>query len=203
MTATISDEMLALPAGGDTGVDAEERRATVPLAVLIAGAGVLSLFGALVAAYLGLKAATPAWPPPRITFDNYTATVLTITALMASVTLEWAGYGIRKGFRGQALVGFGLTVLLGVAFLNALYYLIAQFPFGAGDSPYATVVYAMTSVTFLVVLVAVFGVILTGLRAAGHQLTTDNQYLARAAALLWHVAVLGWIAVYYTVYVTK
>lgn len=206
MTATITNapsDMLALPAAGDTGRDAEERRATLPLAVLVAGAGVFALFGGLIAAYLALKAAPGRWIPEDTSFDNYTATTLTITALMASVTIEWAAYGIRKGFRGQALFGFGLTVGLGAAFLNALYYLVAKFEFGAGDSAYATVLYAMTGLSFVVVTVAVLAVVLTGLRAVGHQLTTDNHHLARSTALLWHVAALGWLAVYYTVYIAK
>jgi heme/copper-type cytochrome/quinol oxidase subunit 3 len=61
----------------------------------------------------------------------------------------------------------------------------------------------MTGVAFVVVLLATGDVVLTGLRAAGHQLTTDNYHSMRATALLWHAAVLVWLAVYYTVYVTK
>ncbi len=194
---------LALPSGGGTGLAAEQRRRTLPLAVLVAGAGVVMLMGGLVAAYLALKAATGTWPPRRTEFDNYTASTLAITALMASVTIEWAGYGIRKGFRGQALFGFGLSLGLAVAFLNALAYLINGFSFAGGAHPYGTVVYAMTGTAFVVAAVATFAILLAGLRAVGHQLVMDNYHLMRATALLWHVALVAWIAVYYTVYITK
>ena len=119
------------------------------------------------------------------------------------VTVEWGLYGIRKHFRGQALFAFGITTLLGVAFLNALYYLITQLPFEPGDSAYGGVVTAMLVVSFGVAVLGLLAVILTWFRAIGHQLTTDNLQVGRAGALLWHVAAIAWIAVYYTVYVTK
>ena len=199
----MTSPMLALPSAGGSGPAAGARRNTLPLAVVLAGAAIGMAFAGLIAAYLAFRSGGGTFPPAKTGFDNYTATTLLITALMASVTIEWAAYGIRKGFRGQALFGFGVTVLLGLAFLNALAYLINGFGFEAGDSAYAGVVYAMTGLSFLVALVAVGGVVLTGLRAVGHQLTTDNYHLVRATGLLWHVAAVAWVAVFYTIYVTK
>ena len=49
------------------------------------------------------------------------AAALTLTVVLAMVMIEWASYGIRKGFRGQALFGFGMSVVLQIAFLNALF----------------------------------------------------------------------------------
>ena len=195
--------MLSLPAAGTTGTNGEGRRNALPLAVLVAGAGVATLIGGLVAAYLALKAAPGDFIPEGTSFDNYTAATLLITALLAMVTVEWGLYGIRKGFRGQALFAFGITTLLGLAFLNALYYLITQLPFEPASSPYAGVVTAMLVVAFGVALIGVIAVVLTWLRAIGHQLTIDNINVGRAGALVWHIAAVAWIAVYYTVYVTK
>lgn len=199
----MATSMLALPSAGGSGSNVEGRRNSLPLAVLIAGAAVGTLVGGLIAAYLAIKAAPGPFIPEDTAFDNYTASTLTITALMAMVTIEWAAYGIRKGFRGQALFGFGISVLLGIAFLNALYYLIVQLGFEAGSGPYATIVYTMLGVSFLLAVVGVFAILLTALRAVGHQLTTDNYHVMRASALLWHIVAIAWIAVYYTVYVTK
>lgn len=199
----MATSMLSLPAAGTTGTNVEGRRNALPLAVLVAGAGVATLIGGLVAAYLALKAAPGDFIPEGTSFDNYTAATLLITALLAMVTVEWGLYGIRKGFRGQALFAFGITTLLGLAFLNALYYLITQLPFEPASSPYAGVVTAMLVVAFGVALIGVIAVVLTWLRAIGHQLTTDNINVGRAGALVWHIAAVAWIAVYYTVYVTK
>lgn len=199
----MATSMLSLPAAGGTGTNVEGRRNVLPLGVLVAGAGVATLIGGLVAAYLALKAAPGDFIPEGTSFDNYTASTLLITALLAMVTVEWGLYGVRKGFRGQALFAFGITTLLGVAFLNALYYLITQLPFEPASSPYAGVVTALLVVAFGIALIGVIAVVLTWLRAIGHQLTTDNLHVGRAGALVWHIAAVAWIAVYYTVYVTK
>ena len=199
----MATSMLSLPSAGSTGTNVEGRRNSLPLGVAVAGVAVATLIGGLVAAYLALKSAPGDFIPQDTSFDNYTASTLTITVLMAMVSIEWAIYGIRKGFRGQALFAYGITTLLGVAFLNALYYLITKLPFEPGSSPYAGVVTAMLVVAFGVAVIGLFAVVLTWFRAIGHQLTTDNLQVARAGALLWHIAALAWIAVYYTVYVTK
>ena len=199
----MASPMLALPAAGTSGVGAEARRNSLPLGVAAAGAGIAALMGGLIAAYLALKAAPGDFLPEEAQFDTYTAATLVITAAMAMVTVEWANYGIRKGFRGQALFGFGITVLLEVAFLNALYYLVTQLPYEVADGPYPAVVHALLVVPFLLHVGALLATILTGLRAVGHQLTTDNLHVARATALLLHLSAAAWIAAYYTVYVTK
>lgn len=203
MSTAGSPEVLALPSAGGAGTGVEARRSTLPLAVLISGASVTTLIGGLIAAYLALRAQPGAFMPKDIEFDNYTAATLTITVLMAMVTIEWAAYGIRKGFRGQSLFGFGVTILLGIAFLNALYYLISKLTYDAGANGYATVTYAMFSVVFGLGVIGLVSILLVTLRAVGHQLTTDNYHLIRSSALLWHIVAIAWIAVYYTVYVTK
>ena len=94
-------------------------------------------------------------------------------------------------------------MLLAVAHLNGLAFLINGFEFAVGSSPYATVVHALCGAAFVIGVVATAGVVLTGLRAVGHQLTTDNESLLRGSALLWHAASLSWIAAFYTVFVSK
>ena len=196
--------MLALPSAGTSGTGNEGRRLSLPLAAAVSGAALAALMGGLVGAYLALKAAPGSFLPDGLKFDNYTATTLTITVVLAMVMIEWANYGIRKGFRGQALFGFGMATLLEIAFLNALFYLIHnKLGFGAGDGPYQTVVYALLVVPFLAMLGALLTTILTWFRAIGHQLTVDNLHVGRAAAIVVHTAGLVWIAAHYTVYVTK
>ena len=194
---------LALPPAGGTGGGVEARRGIVPLGATLAGIGAIGVVGGLVAAYLALRSSADAWPPENTSFDNYTATTITLTVLMAMVTIEWAAYGIRKGFRGQSLFGFGITTLFALAYLNGLAFLINGFKFEPGSSAYATVVHALCGTAFVIGVIATGAVVVTGLRAVGNQLRTDNQSLLRGAALLWHAASIAWIAAYYTIYVSK
>lgn len=199
----MASSMLALPPAGATGPGVEARRGILPLGVSVVGAGGLMLMAGLVGAYLALKSATPEWPPADTPFDNYTASTITLTVFMAMITVEWAAYAIRKDYRGQALFAFGLTAVLAIAYLNGLAYLINGFEFGVGDSAYATVVHALTIVPFLIGVLGISAVALVGFRAVGHQLSTDNYSLMRAAANAWHIASIAWVIAYYTVYITK
>lgn len=198
----MASPMLALPAG-DARPAAEARRGILPLGASVAGASILMIMGGLVGAYLAVKSATDEWPPADTNFDNYTATTIALTVVMAMVTAEWAAYAVRKEFRGQALFAFALTALLAAAHLNGLAYLINGFEFAVGDSAYALLVHALTIVPFAVGVTGVAGVVFVGLRAVGHQLGAANYGLVRAAANLWHVAAIAWVIAYYTVYITK
>ena len=182
-------------------VPVAQARKTLPLAALVVTIAGTMLVGGLVAAHLSLKATSHPWIPRGVTFDYYTAVTLAVTVVMSSVTMEWAAYGIRTGYRGQALWAFALTTGLGVAYLNGLYYLIEQFRFDPGKTAYGTSVTALTATAFAIGLVALGAVVLAGFRAVGHQLTEVNHHLARATAWVWHFAVGAWIVVFYVVYI--
>ena len=193
-------EMLALPSGAEP---APPRRQQVTVGVLVAVVAGAMLFGGLIAAYLVLRSTTGRWPPRGVRFDNYTATTLAVTLLMASITIEWAVSAVRNGQRGQALAGLGLTLGLGLAFLNAAWFLISKFNFRPAQHPYGTVAYALAVLGALNGLVGVGFVLLTGLRVVGHQVGEANRHLMRATALYWHFVTAAWAAVFYTLYVSK
>lgn len=198
----MATEMLALPSG-ETSATARGRNALSVAVVGIAAGGAM-VVGALVAAYLSLRSSAPGdWLAEDITFDNYTATMLLITGAMTVVTIEWAAYALRTDLRGQALAALAITLGLGLAFLNGLWYLVSGFSFEPGSSAYATVAYAMSIVAGLYAALGFGFVLLTTLRAVGHQLTSSNTVLMRATALYWHFVIAAWTAVYYTLYVAK
>jgi heme/copper-type cytochrome/quinol oxidase subunit 3 len=199
----MAQAMLAPPAAGSTtGPGATQRAKTLTLAAVIgAGAGAM-LFAGLIAAHLALKANTPAWPAKGIKFDYYLSATLIVTVALSLVTIEWAAYGIRHGYRGQSLWAFVLTIGFGLAYLNGLYYLIAGFGLQPGKTAYGTSVSALTAAAFAAGLVGLGAVLLAAFRAAGHQLTMVNYQVMRATAWVWHVAAGAvWTAVFYFVFI--
>lgn len=191
---------LALPAGGGS----RESRVAQPMAALLGGAGVAAFTGALVAAYLTLRAGIGEWPPEDVEFDNYLGTTLTLTLLLSMLSLEWAVYAVRNSFRGQALTGLGITLGLGLAFLVGLWYLVdARIEYDAGAHAYAVIVFTMVLATATTVAAAGGWLLLSLLRVAGGQLSAANVELMRANAWFWHFVVVAWIAVWLAVFVTK
>lgn len=189
-------EQLALPAAG------RDRPAHVlNLGVLLLGGAAAMVFAGLLAAYMQLRGTASQWPPEGAELDNYLGVTLLLTAVMSSVTVEWAPYAIKRGNRRQTLWGLTLTVGLGLAFLNLLWYLGSQLGFGAADHAFGTVVYAAVIAMGVHAAVGVGFVVIALVRAAGHQVVTGDHQLVRAAAWYWQWVNVSWLVVFTGLYV--
>jgi len=175
----------------------------MPMAVLLLSASGTMFFGALVAAYLHLRKITDPWPPEGVKLDLYLGNLLIITMILSAFTVEWACFAVRRGDRRQASAALGVTIGLGVAFLNLLSYTADQVPFDAASHPYGLVVTALVMLLGIAVGTGVAFVTLTLLRVAGRQLSATDPSQVRATACYWHFTVAASIAVWYTVAVLK
>lgn len=189
---------LALPvAGGD------KPRGVVIQAMLFAVCGGTMLFGALLAAYLHMRRLAHPFPPEGAEIDEYWGNIMAGTMLMSALTVEWGVTAIRRGERKQALAGFGLTLALGLAFLNLLSFSSGHVEFDAVSNAYGLVVTALVMVLGIAVGIGAGLVSLTLFRVAGRQLLQPDAEQPRATAIYWHFAVAASLAVWYTVIVLK
>ncbi|HET9444602.1 MAG TPA: cytochrome c oxidase subunit 3 [Acidimicrobiales bacterium] len=189
---------LALPSAG--GV---RPRRVLTMAVLFLATGGGMLFAALLAAYLHMRRLADPFPPADAEIDQYWGNLMVLTMLMGTVTVEWACSALRREQRKEAIAGFGVTLALGLAFLNLMSFAAGHVEFDAVSHPYGLVVAAMTMLLGLVVGVCVAFVTLTMFRVAGRQLLEAGADQPRAAACAWHFATIASVAVWYTVIVLK
>ena len=189
---------LALPSAGG-----ERPRRVLTMAVLFLSAGGAMAFAALLGAYLHLRRLASPFPPPDADIDQYWGNVAMITMLMGSVTVEWARSALDREQRKEALAAFGVTVGLGLAFLNLVSFAAGHVEFDAVTHPYGTVVAALVMLVGLVVGLSVAFVTLTLFRVAGRQLLQPGADQPRATACAWHFATIAAVAVWYTVIVLK
>ncbi|HEX2699836.1 MAG TPA: cytochrome c oxidase subunit 3 [Acidimicrobiales bacterium] len=194
----MADPTLALPPAGGT-----RPRGVVTQAMLFVAVGGTMLFGALLAAYLHMRRLAHPFPAKGADIDEYWGNVMAGTMLMSAFTVEWGCSALRRGERKQALAGFGLTVALGLAFLNLLSFSSGHVPFDAVTNPYGLVVTALAMVLGIVVGIGVGLTSLTLFRVAGRQLLEPDAEQPRATAIYWHFAVAASMAVWYTVIVLK
>lgn len=155
-------------------------------------AGVV-LFGGLIGGYAAARdaarAAGEAWPPEDVALPNVALIMAYLSLAMSSVTAQWAVAAIRLDARAQMYVAIGLTLLLGLAFVNALWFCFDQLGLVAGETAYATTVYAV-SVTHLVIVVAAHVLwLVMAFRAFGGQFSARNSEFVVSAAVVWHFAV--------------
>jgi cytochrome c oxidase subunit 3 len=194
----VSTEQLALP----SGVRSRPAHVLNLGTLLLGGAGAM-VFAGLLAAYLELRGVAATWPPGKSALDNYLGVTLLLTAVLSAFTVEWAPYSIKRGNRRQTLWALTLTLGLGLAFVNLLWYLGTQLGFGIADSGYATIVYAAILATGAQVAVGLSYVVIALVRTAGHQVVPGDHQLVRAAAWYWQWVNVCWLVTFTGLYVLQ
>ena len=181
-------------------VPESDRRSLPMVATLLAVAAGTMLFGSLLGGYLAAREAADAWPPDDVVLPNVPLVVAYGTLLMSSFTAQWSVAAIRMGDRRQMYVAIGITLLLGLAFLNAMAFCWSQMALGAGSSTFATHMYAVTIAHAVAVVTALLLFLVMGFRALGGQFSPANRGFVAAAATYWHFVVAVGAVVWFTIW---
>jgi cytochrome c oxidase subunit 3 len=208
-TATATTAPTPAPDTGPAALPAapEPRRPNVMLVgtLLVIAAGTM-LTGGLLAAYFSAReiaqAAGEPWPPEEIflAIPNATLFVASLTLLMSSVTVQWAVSALSSRDRRSMYVALGLSLLLGLAFVNAMSFTWSQLGMVAGADAFSTTVYALTVTHLLVVVAAHVALLVVGFRALGGQFSPRNREMVVSVAAFWHFAVAMGLVVWYAVW---
>lgn len=126
-----------------------------------------------------------------------------VTLAMSIVTTAWIVYALRNGDRTHAYLALGVTLLLGVAFINSTAYLYQQLAMPLTATGTSGLLYAATGAHLVMVVVGMVFLAVMGFQALGGQLTGRDAEGMSAAALYWYVTVAVYVAVWYGVYITK
>jgi cytochrome c oxidase subunit 3 len=117
--------------------------------------------------------------------------------LLSAFTAQWAHAAIKVGERRQTYVAVGVTMLLGVAFINGLTFCYTQLGQVAGASSYANVVYAVSGTHLLLVVAALVLFVVMGFRVLGGQFGSGNVEFVTSAVAVWHFVVVAGFAVWW------
>jgi heme/copper-type cytochrome/quinol oxidase subunit 3 len=125
------------------------------------------------------------------------------TLAMSTITIAWLVHALRNDDRTHAYLALGVTVLLGVAFVNSTVYLYQQLGMGLTAGGTAALLYAVTGAHLVMVVVGLLFTAVMGFQALGGQLTGRDAEGMSAAALYWYVTVAVYAALWYGIYITK
>ena len=194
----------AAPAPDAAGVVAERRPNLMMVGTFLAIAAGTMLIGSLLAGWLAardvaLTAGSP-WLREGVAIPNLAVAVTYLTLLMSSFTAQWAVYAARTDDRKNLYVALGITLLLGLAFLNGLSFVFDQLGLEAGMTDVATHTYAVTVTHLLLVLAAIVLFVVMGFRALTGQVSARRLELVASAAAFWRFTVLAGAAVYLVVF---
>jgi len=126
-----------------------------------------------------------------------------LTLAMSVVSVMWAVWSLRRNDRPHAYLALGLTLLLGVAFVNSTVYLYQQLTLPLTGSSTGGLLYVVTGTHLVMVVVGLVFVLVMGFQSLGGQLTGRDAEGMSAAALYWYVTVAVYTAIYYGIYITK
>lgn len=126
-----------------------------------------------------------------------------LTLAMSVVSVMWAVWSLRRNDRPHAYLALGLTLLLGVAFVNSTVYLYQQLALPLTGSSTGGLLYIVTGTHLVMVVVGLVFVLVMGFQSLGGQLTGRDAEGMSAAALYWYVTVAVYTAIYYGIYITK
>jgi heme/copper-type cytochrome/quinol oxidase subunit 3 len=178
------------------------RRRELLFATAFASAGVVMVFVTLLGAYLAARnGAGEAWlEGSRIPLTQ--ANMQMATMVMAAVTMQWAVYAISRDDRLHAYLALGITLLLGLAFVNQTTFLVKQSGVVLAE-PGGALFYSVVGVQAAMVLAGVVYIALMGFRALAGQFSSRQPDGISAAAVYWYVCVATYAVVWIAVYVMK
>lgn len=195
--------MVAPPAGVQVRASAEAElpRGTTMLGMLLVVMADAMVLAGLMAAWYVIKGQTLSWPPKGVQIDTYMATVVTITSAMSSFSAAWAVSAAKRNDQRSAGVAVILTVVLGLAMVNALWYNLTHLEFGVATHAFGTLYHLLIGYVLVHVALAVVAFFVAGARAVAGQLGARNHDPMRAAGALWHYTTAAWSVIVVSVFV--
>lgn len=192
--------MIALHAGP---TPAPRRQVFVGTA--LAGAGIVTLFGAMLATWMRMRTnaldAGLGWLPRKVVIPEVPTNVMLIAFLPLCIFAQWAVYAARRDDRPNAGLALGLTGLMGLAVINGMVFTFNQMKLPVRGGAYNSLFYAVTGTfTFVALLGVVFTVVCLFRYLGGR--STEREIVS-AHALYWYVLAAVYAAVWFVVFVTK
>lgn len=171
---------------------------------LLGAAALVMTYVGILGVYLALRAdAEGAWLPDNVTIPLSPPTMMTVTLLLSVVALHWAQASLRNDDRINAYVALGLTLLLGLAFINSAVYLFTQMGAAIAASTAELLLFVIGGFHIASIILGLVFVALMAFRTLGGQYSgRDNEGLS-AAVVLWDAAVVCYLVSWYAVYITK
>ncbi|MDP4692880.1 MAG: cytochrome c oxidase subunit 3 [Ilumatobacteraceae bacterium] len=198
----------ALPAGPRP---APRRQLFMSTGIAVA-AGTM-LMGGMLALWLRFRAAAPTrpssdgfklikdWLPADLKMPEVVTNVGILSFLVMGVMVQWAAYAARRGDSKHVVAALSLTLLFGIAILNAQAAIFVQFNIGVASGTYQSMFYAIVgTLTVLIVSGVVFTVASLFKSIGGRAANTD---LLNAHALYWYFLAAAYTAVWFVVFVQK
>ncbi|MCC6225750.1 MAG: cytochrome c oxidase subunit 3 [Microthrixaceae bacterium] len=186
----------------DTTPAVRPRRRQAVFGASYAAAGAAMLVLTLLALYLEVRSGDRSAWLAQNQISLAQPNVQLFTLVMSAVTMQWAAWAIARDERGQALWASGITLLLGLAFINQTWFLWTNLGLPLTNAA-GKWFYAVTGAHVAVAAIALLYLLLMAFRVLGGSFGSRLPEGLSAPAVLWHVVVLLYVPIWIGVYVAK
>jgi heme/copper-type cytochrome/quinol oxidase subunit 3 len=139
--------------------------------------------------------------PEGYTIAEVASNVMLMTIGAQLVFVQWAVYSAKRGDRINFGIAQAVTVILGVAFINAQAFVYTQMAMPIAEGYYPALFYAITGTMIALAVVGTVFSSVAAFRYLGGR-SSDTE-LVSASALYWYFLAAAFAAVWFFVYVTK
>ncbi len=178
------------------------RRRELLFGTAFATAGVVMGMVTLIGAYIAARDATgAAWLSTNV-IPLTQPNMQLLTLAMSVVTMQWAVWSIGRDDRYHTYLALGVTLLLGLAFLNQTSFLFNQMGVTIVQAE-GPLFYAVTAGHLAMVVAGMVFIALMGFRTLGGQFSSRQPDGLGAAAIFWYAACALYPVIWFAVYVQK
>lgn len=143
------------------------------------------------------------WVPRGIHIPNAELGYAVFTAVVSSVTAQWAVWASHHRQRGHTLVAVAVTIVFGVAWINLFFFSFDFMELAVGSSAWADLAYTLSGLAIAIGMVAIAFLALMTIRTLGGEDGDEGTAPIAAAVFFWHFSVAALIALWYVIYVVK
>lgn len=162
-----------------------------------------TIFAALFAAYVFVRAGSPTWPQGTIEAPELTKiAVATVVLLGSSIPLFIAEPAARRGDIGRVRAMLAVTFVMGAAFAVNQGFEYRDLGFGIRDNAYASLVYVITGLHGLHVLVGLLINLVVQAKASTGRITKERHLTLTVYSYYWHFVDVVWIFVFSLLYLS-
>lgn len=198
---------MALAALGTPPAAPPRRPRVLVVGTAFVAAGIAMAFAGLFGTYLAQRAEVVAgggtWLPEGATIPLTQPTVMMFGLVMSVVTAHWAVQAARNEDRPNTYLAIGLTLVLGVAYVNMTAYLLAQTGLEVDSQGPAVLIFTIVGAHVVLAILAMVFFGLMGFRALGGQFLGPQHDGIVASALVWDLVVALYAVIWIAIYVTK
>lgn len=143
------------------------------------------------------------WLPAGVTLPLTPGGMAAFTLVLSLGTAVWAAWAARNRINSQTYGALGLTMLLGIAYVNQIISLYRQMGLVIGEQYQAVLIYGVTGAHLMMTVAGLIYFAFMTLRALGGQMTGRDSEALNAAAMFWFVTVGIYFVIWITVFVLK